>query len=160
EFPSRSRRWTCDGNEPMSALAEDSTPPPGTAVAWASTALRDNLSTSSAPALLLTILGELVLPLESPVWTSALLYVLKGLGVEERQIIEDFDLQGSSFAFMGRTVSAGLTDAEIVKRAWDLDGVAERYEKLICAFADADPDPGDDLLFTYIALANEWRQFP
>lgn len=250
--------------ERMSALAEESAPPPDTAAGWVSTALRDNLATSTAPALLLTILGELVLPLQSPVWTSALLYVLKGLGIEEqtarqtiartadaglivgeksgrlvrwsltdagiemieetthrvrslstppqrwdelclilvvsvpqeqkavrkrlysalswagfgnpapgiwasphadregemRQIIKDFDLQKSSFAFMGRTVSVGLTDAEIVARAWDLDSVAQRYENLISTFRGVNPDSGDDLLFTYIALANEWRQFP
>jgi phenylacetic acid degradation operon negative regulatory protein len=242
----------------------DSSPPLAAAAGWASTALRDNLSTRTAPALLLTILGELVLPLQSPVWTSALLYLLKGFGIEEqtarqtisrtadsglivgersgrlvrwflteagkemieettrrirslstppehwdelclilvvrlpqeqkavrkrlysaltwagfghpapgiwasphadredemRRIIKDFDLQNSSFAFRGRTVTAGLTDAEIVARAWDLDSVAERYEKLISTFAGVHPDPGDDLLFTYIALANEWRQFP
>jgi phenylacetic acid degradation operon negative regulatory protein len=231
---------------------------------WASSALRDNLSSGSAPSLLLTVLGELVLPVKAPVWTAALLYVLKGLGIEEqtarqtlartaeaglisgqrtgrlvrwtltdsgvtlieettrrvmslstvperwdgnclilvvsvpqhqkairkrlysalnwagfgnpapglwtsphadredemRQIIKDFDLQQSSFAFRGNTVQAGLTDDEIVQRAWDLDDVADRYRNLIATFTDVEPTPGDDLLFSYIALANEWRQFP
>jgi phenylacetic acid degradation operon negative regulatory protein len=248
----------------MSTPADDSVPLPATAAGWTSTAVRENLFASTAPALLLTILGELVLPLQAPVWTSALLYVLKGLGIEERtgrqtiartadsglivgeksgrlvrwsvtgagvemieettrrvrslstaperwdglclilvvsvpqeqkvvrkrlysalnwagfgnpapgiwasphadreeemrQIVKDFDLQRSSFAFKGRTEKVGLTDAEIVARAWDLDGVTERYEKLISTFTGASPDPGDDILFTYIALANEWRQFP
>jgi phenylacetic acid degradation operon negative regulatory protein len=248
----------------MSTLSEDAAAPAGAEGVWASTALRDSLTSGTAPSLLLTILGELVLPLNAPVWTSALLYLLKGLGIEEqtarqtiartadsglivgeksgrlvrwslsdtgvelieettrrvrslsnppdrwdglclilavsvpqeqkavrkrlysalswsgfgnpapgiwasphvdreeemRQIIKDFDLRSSSFAFLGRTVDAGLTDAEIVERAWDLDGVAERYEKLISTFTGLNPSPGDDLLFTYIALANEWRQFP
>jgi phenylacetic acid degradation operon negative regulatory protein len=33
---------------------------------------------------LLTVLGELVLPSGQPVWTSALLHVLRGVGVEEQ----------------------------------------------------------------------------
>jgi phenylacetic acid degradation operon negative regulatory protein len=42
------------------------------------------LSAGSARSLLLTILGELVWPEDRPVWTSALLYVLRGLGIEEQ----------------------------------------------------------------------------
>jgi phenylacetic acid degradation operon negative regulatory protein len=42
------------------------------------------LSAGSARSLLLTVLGELVWPEDRPVWTSALLYVLKGLGIEEQ----------------------------------------------------------------------------
>lgn len=38
----------------------------------------------SARSLLITILGELVWPSGGPVWTSTLVYVLKGLGVEEQ----------------------------------------------------------------------------
>jgi phenylacetic acid degradation operon negative regulatory protein len=42
------------------------------------------LSPVSARSLLLTVLGELVWPEDRPVWTSALLYVLRGLGIEEQ----------------------------------------------------------------------------
>ncbi len=45
---------------------------------------RHSVSPPSARALLLTVLGELVLPSETPVWTSALLQVLSGLDVEEK----------------------------------------------------------------------------
>jgi phenylacetic acid degradation operon negative regulatory protein len=45
---------------------------------------RHNISAPSARSLLLTVLGELVLPAGRPVWTSALLQVLGGLGVEEK----------------------------------------------------------------------------
>ncbi|MBO1330143.1 PaaX family transcriptional regulator C-terminal domain-containing protein [Streptomyces sp. VRA16 Mangrove soil] len=38
----------------------------------------------SARSLLLTVLGEYVLPREAPVWTSVLLTALEGLGVEEK----------------------------------------------------------------------------
>jgi len=45
---------------------------------------RPLVSAGSARSLLLTVLGELVLPSGEPVWTSALLYVLRGVGVEEQ----------------------------------------------------------------------------
>ena len=43
-----------------------------------------DLTPGSARSLLLTILGELVWPTGRPAWTSALLAVMTGLGVEER----------------------------------------------------------------------------
>jgi phenylacetic acid degradation operon negative regulatory protein len=45
---------------------------------------QSSLVPGSARSLLLTILSELVWPVEKPVWTWALLHVLKGLGVEEQ----------------------------------------------------------------------------
>jgi phenylacetic acid degradation operon negative regulatory protein len=45
---------------------------------------RHSVSPPSARSLLLTVLGELVLPNPDPVWTSALLDVLAGLDVEEK----------------------------------------------------------------------------
>ena len=43
-----------------------------------------SLAPGSARSLLMTILGELVWPAGQPAWTSALVYVLRGLGVEEQ----------------------------------------------------------------------------
>src|ERR1022692_4741988 len=43
-----------------------------------------SLDPGSARSLLMTILGELVWPAGQPAWTSALVYVLRGLGVEEQ----------------------------------------------------------------------------
>ncbi|MGQ0464727.1 MAG: PaaX family transcriptional regulator [Sporichthyaceae bacterium] len=45
---------------------------------------RHSAGPSSARSLLLTVLGELVLPARFPVWTSALLHLLAGLDVEEK----------------------------------------------------------------------------
>lgn len=42
------------------------------------------LAHGSARSLLITILGELVWPTGQPVWTSTLVYILKGLGIEEQ----------------------------------------------------------------------------
>jgi phenylacetic acid degradation operon negative regulatory protein len=222
------------------------------------------LATGSSRSLLLTVLGALVRPVGVPVWTSALLHVLRGLGLEEQtarqgiargaaagwidgekqgrevrwvltvtgreivdeisrrahslskipkswdgnclilmvtipqaqrdvrkrlysalgwagfgnpapglwasprvdraaeveSVIQELGLQDSTFGFVGRTWPAGLSDDEIVRRAWDLDGVAARYERLIETFENVEPEPGDDVLLTYLALVHEWRQFP
>jgi phenylacetic acid degradation operon negative regulatory protein len=45
---------------------------------------RTQVSAGSARSLLLTVLGEFVLPNTEPVWTASLLYVLTGLGIEEQ----------------------------------------------------------------------------
>src|ERR1700730_18374682 len=45
---------------------------------------RPLVSAGSARSQLLTVLGELVMPNGNSVWTSSLLYVLTGLGIEEQ----------------------------------------------------------------------------
>lgn len=45
---------------------------------------RPAITSGSARSLLLTILGELVYPNKEPVWTSSLLYMLVGLGIEQQ----------------------------------------------------------------------------
>jgi phenylacetic acid degradation operon negative regulatory protein len=79
---------------------------------------------------------------------------------ETRKIIRDLGLRDTTIAFVGSPVEVGLTDHEIVARAWNLDAVAARYAEVLDAFENADPAPGDDLLFTFLALVDEWRQFP
>lgn len=73
------------------------------------------VSAGSARSLLLTVLGELVLPYDRPVWTSSLLYVLTGIGIEEqtaRQAIARGAAAGwISSSKQGREVSWQLTPA-------------------------------------------------
>src|SRR3981081_4192183 len=45
---------------------------------------RPQVSAGSARSLLLTVLGELVMPNSDTAWTASLLYVLTGLGIEEQ----------------------------------------------------------------------------
>lgn len=68
----------------------------------------------SARSLLLTVFGEYVLPHDRPVWTSALLQVLTGLGVEEksgRQALARLSADGwISAERAGRRVRYALTE--------------------------------------------------
>jgi phenylacetic acid degradation operon negative regulatory protein len=72
-----------------------------------------DLAPGSARSLLITVLGELVWPTGQPAWTSALLYVMNGLGVEEsaaRQAIVRASNAGWIVAKrQGREVSWSLT---------------------------------------------------
>lgn len=79
---------------------------------------------------------------------------------ELRELIDDLGLRDSAITFIGGTLGVGLTDPEIVERAWDLAEIAARYEKFLETFQDLRPEPGDDVLFAHIALLNEFREFP
>ena len=59
---------------------------------------RRGLGATSARSLLLTVLGEFVLPRDEPVWTQVLLDVLGGLGVESK----------SARQALARTAAEGL----------------------------------------------------
>lgn len=75
---------------------------------------RHSVGAASARSLLLTVLGEFVLPADQPVWTSALVRVLGGLGVEEK----------ASRQALARTAAEGwlatLRDGRRVR--WQLTG--------------------------------------
>jgi phenylacetic acid degradation operon negative regulatory protein len=79
-------------------------------------------------------------------------------GVE--QVIGSLGLRESTLAFVGSSMSIGLRDAEIVRRAWDLDEVTSEYQQLLVRFSGLQPEPGDPLLFTHVQLVSEWQRFP
>jgi phenylacetic acid degradation operon negative regulatory protein len=81
--------------------------------------------------------------------------------VEElRELIESLGLHDSTITFVGGTLGVGITDAEIVERAWDFSHIEARYEKFIETFENLSPEPGDAMLFAHLALVNEYREFP
>jgi phenylacetic acid degradation operon negative regulatory protein len=224
----------------------------------------DGLTNGSARSMLLTVLGELVFPADQPVWTSSLLYLLTGVGIEERtarqaiargaaagwitgerhgrevcfeltgygraliaagaervysvgaddapwdgrwlvlmvtipqsaragrrklygalrwagfgnpvtgvwlsphldreaearRVVDELGLADSTLSFVGPAASVGLDEAEIVRRAWDLDEVAAHYDDLLRRVKRLRPRVGDPLLFTHVQLVNEWQRFP
>lgn len=63
---------------------------------------RRELGASSARSLLLTVLGEFVLPHAEPVWTQVLVDVLSGLGVEQK----------SARQALARTAAEGLLESD------------------------------------------------
>jgi phenylacetic acid degradation operon negative regulatory protein len=79
---------------------------------------------------------------------------------ELKNVIEELELRDSTLSFIGSTTSIGVTDNEIVRRAWDLDNITTRYEEFIDTFEGLEPRSGDDVLLTHIALVNEWQRFP
>jgi phenylacetic acid degradation operon negative regulatory protein len=79
---------------------------------------------------------------------------------EIKSVIGDLGLQDSTIVFVGPTWNVGLSDHEIVRRAWDLDDAATHYENLLATFGNLDPQPGDDLLFSYLTLVHESQEFP
>jgi len=79
---------------------------------------------------------------------------------EVERVIRDLGLEDSAIGFVGQTWTVGLSDREIVRRAYDLDDVAVRYEKALATFQNLEPQAGDEVLFTYLALIHEWQEFP
>jgi phenylacetic acid degradation operon negative regulatory protein len=224
---------------------------------------RQSVSPPSARSLLLTVLGEFVLPSDQPVWTSTLLHVLGGLAVEEKsarqaiartaadgwiaperdgrrvrwvlappgrtlltegalriygangakrawdgrwlivlasvpetqrkrrhqlqtrlawaglgnpapglwvsphpgraeevkRIIDSLELGDAAFSFVGPYGAVG-SEAELVRRAWNLEDVAAEYQGFCDDFADLAPAAGDETLFAQVRLVHAWRRFP
>jgi phenylacetic acid degradation operon negative regulatory protein len=79
---------------------------------------RRELGATSARSLLLTVLGEFVLPQAEPVWTQVLLDVLGGLGVESK----------SARQALARTAAEGLLVSDRAGRRvrWSLTGAGRR----------------------------------
>jgi phenylacetic acid degradation operon negative regulatory protein len=72
----------------------------------ASLSRRHSIGAASARSWLLTVLGEFVLPAAAPIWTSSIVDVLSGLGLEEK----------ASRQALARTAADGLIVAERIGR--------------------------------------------
>ncbi|MCX6466039.1 MAG: PaaX family transcriptional regulator [Pseudonocardiales bacterium] len=79
---------------------------------------RRELGATSARSLLLTVLGEFVLPRDEPVWTQVLIDVLGGLGVEPK----------SARQALARTAAEGLLESDRAGRRvrWSLSPAGRR----------------------------------
>ncbi len=78
---------------------------------------------------------------------------------ELRSLITRFRLADTAISFTGRMEAVGLADAEIVRRAWNLSELAERYRALLAAYRDHEPAPGDDVLLRQLELRNLLQRF-
>jgi phenylacetic acid degradation operon negative regulatory protein len=109
---------------------------------------------TSARSLLLTLLGEFVLPQEGPVWTSTIVEVLDSLGVEEK----------SARQALARTAADGWLASERVGRSvrWSLTPSGRRLltegAERIYAFG-APPPSWDGLwLILYVSVPESKRR--
>jgi phenylacetic acid degradation operon negative regulatory protein len=78
---------------------------------------------------------------------------------ELRALIARFDLAASAIAFVGRTKDVGLTDEQLVEKAWNLSDLGERYRRFLEQFSGHRPATDDDVLFTYLHLRNLLQRF-
>jgi phenylacetic acid degradation operon negative regulatory protein len=79
---------------------------------------------------------------------------------EVERVILELGLRESTVSVMGAPGAVGLSEGEIVRRAWDLESVAARYEELLARFRGLEPDPGDPLLLAHLELTGAVRHLP
>lgn len=79
---------------------------------------------------------------------------------EARRIIEDLKLSDSTFSFVGASAGIGLSDRDLVDRAWNLDSIAEYYEELLENYEGLKPEDGDSILLAQVRLVNDVQRLP
>jgi phenylacetic acid degradation operon negative regulatory protein len=115
---------------------------------------RHAVGETSARSLLLTILGEFVLPREAPVWTATIVEVLDSLGVEEK----------SARQALARTATDGWVDSERVGRSvrWSLTAAGRRLltegAERIYAFGTPPPLWDGRWLILYVSVPESKRR--
>jgi phenylacetic acid degradation operon negative regulatory protein len=74
-------------------------------------------------------------------------------------VLRDLGLAGAGAVF--RAEAGSLTPArDLLRRAWDLDGLAAEYEAFVVAFGGRRPSTDQDRFAAVIELVHEWRRFP
>jgi phenylacetic acid degradation operon negative regulatory protein len=79
---------------------------------------------------------------------------------EVERVVAELGLRESIVSVVGEPAPIGLSQSELVRRAWDLADVATSYEDLRSRFRDVDPEPGDPMLLAHLELAGAIRHFP
>jgi phenylacetic acid degradation operon negative regulatory protein len=79
---------------------------------------------------------------------------------EVERVIAELDLRESVVSVVGEPAPIGLSESELVRRAWDLADVAASYEELLRRFRGVEPEPGDPTLLAHLELAGAVRHFP
>ena len=74
-------------------------------------------------------------------------------------VLRDLGLVDSSIVFVAETGSL-VPDAEILRRAWDLDALAERYQAFVAEFRGRRPTTPPERFAALIELVHAWRRFP
>jgi phenylacetic acid degradation operon negative regulatory protein len=74
-------------------------------------------------------------------------------------LVGELGLTRSAYAFVGETRGIGLTDDDVVKQAWDLSILEERYDSLIQRFSGLRPRTPGEHLFAHLELLNDLQRF-
>ncbi len=74
-------------------------------------------------------------------------------------VLGEIGLDESAIVFLART-GAFVPDAELIRRAWDLDSLGQRYQMFIASFEDRVPASDEQRFVALVALVHEWRRFP
>lgn len=80
--------------------------------------------------------------------------------VEAEKVINGLGLAGSTQSFAGPAQRVGLSEADLVQRAWALDDAETTYQALIKRYARARPEHGDPILINHIELASQLQRLP
>jgi phenylacetic acid degradation operon negative regulatory protein len=78
---------------------------------------------------------------------------------EARQVIEDLGLSGAAWSFVATAGQIG-SERSLVRSAWDLDAIEERYEEFLDLVGARRPRTDRQALVAQIRLVQEWRRFP
>jgi phenylacetic acid degradation operon negative regulatory protein len=78
---------------------------------------------------------------------------------ELRALIARFELTEAAISFIGRTEDVGMSNQQIVSRAWNLSELAGQYHALLDRYADQRPAPGDEVLLRHLELRNLLQRF-
>lgn len=78
---------------------------------------------------------------------------------ELRSVIDRFDLADTAICFTGGIEDVGLTDHQIVCKAWNLSELAEAYRELLARYENHRPAGGDEVLLNYLELENLLQRF-
>jgi phenylacetic acid degradation operon negative regulatory protein len=74
--------------------------------------------------------------------------------------VDRLGLGATTMSFVGSAAGVGLSDEEIVERAWSLDEVDRRYGALVADFAARSPADGPAALRDLLALDQELQALP
>lgn len=78
---------------------------------------------------------------------------------EVRRVIDDLDLAGQTFSWVGETSGIG-DERELVSSAWDLADVEGRYVDFLDTFRERRAESSTDAFAAQVELVQEWRRFP
>lgn len=79
---------------------------------------------------------------------------------ETKSVIAELGLCDVAYGFVGKSFDLGVSDSELAKRAWNLEGVSAHYRDLVSSFLTMRPRSADAILFSHVQLVNQLQRLP